>query len=141
MNLKQVIDTLNNIAISQPEINQVIESGNIYDLNSERNAKFGVFCATQRTHSYDLEAGQNTFNFFLYYVDRQQSDNDNKIEVQSTAIEVLKNIIRTFAYEYDIEVLTVDFDVFEESFAQLCAGAYATVSIVADDENNCLDIF
>lgn len=140
MNLKETIDKFNSIAISQPNVNDYIKSGNIYDLSENRNANFSVFCVTQGTHSYDFENGYNTFNFILYYVDRLTSDCDNKIEVQSTAIETLKNIIRTYSKETDVDIATADFEVFTESFAQLCAGAYTTISVIVDD-NNCLDEF
>ena len=138
MTLKEVIDSLNNIALSQPDVNDYIKSGNIYDLNSERNAKYSVFCCTQGTHSYDFQQGDNTFNFILYYVDRLQSDGDNKIEVQSTAIETLKNILRTFSHENDVDIQNASFEVFTESFSSLCAGAYTTVSIMVEDDN-CLE--
>jgi len=140
MNLKETIDKFNSIAISQPNVNDYIKSGNIYDLSENRNANFSVFCVTQGTHSYDFENGYNTFNFILYYVDRLTSDGNNKIEIQSTAIETLKNIIRTYSKETDVDIATADFEVFTESFAQLCAGAYTTISVIVDD-NNCLDEF
>lgn len=140
MNLKETIDKLNSIAISQPNVNDYIKSGNIYDLSENRNSNFSVFCVTQGTHSYDFENGYNTFNFILYYVDRLTSDGNNKIEIQSTAIETLKNIIRTYSKETDVDIATADFEVFTESFAQLCAGAYTTISVIVDD-NNCLDEF
>lgn len=142
MNLKDIVEALNSIALKQPAINEIIKSGNVYDLNENRNANFSVFCAVQRTHNYDLSNGRNTYNFFLYYIDRLQSDESNKIDIQSTGIEVLKNICRTFSLEYedDCEINNVDFEVFSQSFAQLCAGAYATISINCFDEN-CVDIF
>lgn len=135
MTLKEVFDALNNIALSQPDINGVIKSGNIYDINEDRDINYSVFCAVQGTHSYDFINGENTFNFILYYVDRLQSDGDNKTEVQSAGIEALKNILRAFIREYDVDIPTVSIDVFTESFAALCAGAYATVSIQVEDDN------
>ena len=140
MTLKQVIDALNTIALSQPDVNDYIKSGNVYDLNSDRAVNYSVFCCTQGTHSYDYDNGLNTFNFILYYIDRLQSDGDNKVEVQSTAIETLKNVIRTFSKEYDVEISNSSFEVFTQSFSALCGGAYTTVSIVVDDEN-CLESF
>lgn len=140
MNLKNVIDGLNSIAMEQPEINQYIKSGNIYDLNSDRDARFGIFCVTQGTHSYDFKNGLNTFNLVLYYVDRLKSDQSNKIEIQSTGIEVLKNILRKFSHKFDVDFGNVDFEVFTQSFSEICAGCYATISIQVND-NNCLENF
>lgn len=140
MTLKEVFDSLNTIALSQPDINGIVKSGNIYDLNEDRNAKYSVFCVTQGTHSYDFINGFNSFNFILYYVDRLQSDGDNKVEIQSTAIETLKNIIRVFSKENDVDIASASFEVFTQSFSSLCAGAYATISIEVDDDN-CLEVF
>lgn len=140
MTLKEVIDELNSIALEQPDINSVIKSGNIYDLNSERDVIYSVFCCTQNTHNYDFSNGYNSFNFILYYVDRLQSDGDNKIEVQSTAIETLKNVVRTFAKRNDVDIPTASFEPFTESFSSLCAGAYATLTIEVDDDN-CLEVY
>lgn len=140
MTLKEIIDVLNEISIEQPSIREYIKSGNIYDLNSERSAKFGVFCVTQGTHSANIVDGYSTYNLFLYYVDRLASDNSNKIEIQSTGMEVLKNILRVFREDYDVEITTADFDVFTERFSEECAGCYATISIIAF-EDNCIDRF
>ena len=140
MTLAEVIKALEGIAIMQPGVNKIISSGDIYDLNEDRDAKYAVFCATQGTHSYNYETGENTYNFTLFYVDRLSSDESNKIDIQSTALEVLKNILRTFSQEYDEVIPTSDFEVFTERFAAHCAGAYTTVSINTFD-NNCIDIF
>lgn len=138
MTLQEIINGFNEISVKQPNVNQYIKSGNIYDLSSDRNAKFSVFCVTQGTHTANIVEGYTTYNLFLYYVDRLKSDESNKIEIQSVALEVLKNIVRTFRNKYDVDIDTVDFDVFTERFSELCAGAYATISIVAY-EDNCLE--
>ena len=138
MTLIEIINALNEISIKQPNINQFIKSGNIYDLNSDRNAKFPVFCVTQGTHGTNIKEGYTTYNLFLYYVDRLKSDETNKLEIQSVALDTLKNIVRILVYKYDIECETIDFEVFTERFSELCAGAYATISIISY-EDNCLE--
>lgn len=135
MTLKQVIDKFNEIALKQPTISTILPGGDIYALNKERDIKYGVFCLTQSTHTADLENGFTTYNFFLYYADRLKSDDSNKIEVQSTALETLKNILRSFIQETDSELAKADFQVYTESFAAICAGAYATISIIVEDDN------
>ena len=139
MTLEELFNTLNEIALRQPNIGEIIPTGNIYDLNSRRDAKFGVFCVTQGTHSYDAENVLTSFNFILYYVDRLKDNGDNKIQVQSTAIETLKNIILTLTHTSDVEIDACDFTVFTESFSQLCAGAYAAVKINAFDDG-CVEL-
>ena len=140
MNLKEIIDGFNEIAMKQPLINEYIKSGNIYDLSKERTARPGIFCVTQGTHSTNIVEGYSTYNLFLYYVDRLKSDESNQIEIQSVGIETLKNILRVFARDFDVEITQADFDVFTERFTELCAGVYCTVSLTAYEEN-CLEEF
>ena len=116
MNLKEVFDSLNNIALSQPDVNDYVKSGNVYDINKDGNIEFSVFCCTNSTHRYDIESARMDYTMILYYVDRLQSDGDNKIEVQSTGIQTLNNILRTFSNENDVEVSNISYEVFTESF-------------------------
>ena len=140
MTLQEIINGFNEISVKQPNIHQYIKSGNIYDLSTERNAKFSVFCVTQGTHTSNIVNGYTTYNLFLYYVDRLKSDGSNKIEIQSVALETLKNIIRTFRNKYDADIDTADFEVFTERFSELCGGAYATISIISY-EDNCTEYY
>lgn len=135
MTLKEIFNALNRIAGAQPLINSVVETGDIYDINEKADVEFSVFCAVNATHTYSVEENLMNYTFVLYYVDRLTSDQSNKIDVQSSAIQVLNNIIKTFSDEYgDVAEITnsVSYEVFTESFKQLCAGAYATVTIQAD---------
>lgn len=138
MTLQEIYNKLNEIAMRQPNVNQVIKTGNVYDLNSDRKADFRVFCATQATHTDNLEEGVTTYNFFLYVIDRMKDNGDNKITAQSSAIETLRNIIRVFLKETDCDVATVSYEVFTQSFSESCCGAYATVGIIAED-NPCIE--
>lgn len=135
MTLKEIFNALNRIAGAQPLINSVVETGDIYDINEKADVEFSVFCAVNATHTYSVDENLMNYTFVLYYVDRLTSDQSNKIDVQSSAIQVLNNIIKTFSDEYgDVAEITdsVSYEVFTESFKQLCAGAYATVTIQAD---------
>lgn len=135
MTLKEIINALNKIAISQPLVNSVVKTGDIYSINENPDTEYSVFCAVQQTHNLDPELNIMSYNFVLYYVDRLTSDKNNKIDVQSTGLQVLTNIVKKFADEYeDVAQLgdNISFEVFTDSFNDLCAGAYATVTILAD---------
>lgn len=140
MTLKQIFDRLNELALKQPSISEVIKSGNVYDLNGMRNAHYAVFCAVQDVHSSDIANSTNTYNFFLYYIDRLASDKNNKIDIQSTAIETLKNIIHNLYETEDVEFSSVTYTPFTDSFDSVCAGAYATLGIIVPDDG-CLEVF
>lgn len=140
MKLQEVINSFNEISIKQPNINQYIKSGNIYDLSQDRNAKFGVFCVTQASHEYDIENALMNYTFYLYYVDRLKSDDSNKIEIQSTGINTINNIVRTFREKYDVDISNITYDTFVERFSESCAGVWGTVTVSVYDEG-CLDLF
>lgn len=141
MTLKEIFDGLNDIAKKQPGIHEIIGNGNIYTLNEEGTFKFAVFCAVQDVHQFDVENNFTNYRFFLYYVDRLKSDESNKLDVQSTAVSTLKNIIKTFLEKYDVDLAaSVDITPFTESFKQLCAGAYAAVSFTVY-EDGCVEAY
>ena len=141
MTLLEIINQLNSIAISQPAINEYIKDGNIYSLNEKRNAHYAVFCCVQGTHSYNVADNLMTYQFILYYVDRLASDKNNKLQVQSTAVQALTNIIKTISEMNDeVEVGSVDFTPFTDSFDGMCCGQYATISISVPADG-CIEIF
>lgn len=139
MTLKEIYNAINTIAGKQPNINTILKSGNVYDLNNDGDIRYAAFCASQQQHRQT----ENflTYNFYLYYVDRLTSDASNKIDIQSTAIQVLANIIRTVEEEYDIEFNDITYQVFTERFSTECAGAYANVGIIIPLDMLCAEVF
>ena len=93
------------IAMEQPNINYT-GVGDIYDLNDTPNLKYGVFFITQSSHIIGEDTTQ--FQLTLYYVDRLFQDKSNTLEIQSTGIQLLNNIINQFNYEYSN--VNVEFD-------------------------------
>ena len=140
MTLKEIINALNKISIEQPVVGEYIKSGNVYDLNSERSTKFGVFCCTNATHEYQVENALMSYTFYLYYIDRLSSDESNKTEIQSTGISTINNIVRTFVDDYDVDVSNISYETFTERFSEMCAGVWGTVTISVYDDG-CLDRF
>lgn len=136
MTLLQVLNMITDIASGQPNINTVLKSGDIYDLNNEDyEIKYSVFCATQQTHTFADDFFH--FNFTLYYVDRLTSDQNNKNEVQSTAINVLTNVFKQIQQNIDFDVIGSDITTFTQKFTALCAGAYLNIEIVTAQNSLC----
>lgn len=128
MTLKQIKELIEGIAEKQPNINTVVNSGDIYELNTDGNIKYRAFCLTQQVHT-EVE-GFRTYNFYMFVVDRLLSNGKNKIAVQSAAIETLSNIINTLRQTFEIEINdNINYQVFTQRFASECAGAYTSVSI------------
>lgn len=131
MTLFETNNIINAIAGKQPNVNTIVASGNIYDLNKDNvTLKYGAFCAQQRQHS------QNgpfiTYNYSLFYADRLTDDYKNKIIVQSEAITTLNNIINGLSQLDLIDVNTsINYNTFSERFAAICGGAWVDVGITS----------
>jgi hypothetical protein len=121
------------IAKQQPNINYVGE-GDIFSLNSLPDIDYSVFFVTQTNHS--LGEDTITYNLVLYYIDRLLQDKSNELEVQSSAILMLNNIINIFnQLNPDAQInYDVDFNTFTHKFTDFCAGVFCNISITIDNE-------
>lgn len=137
MTLMETINLLNWVAQNQPNVNGIVETGDIFDLNKdEYQQKYSAFCATQRTHTVGEDF--TTYRFTLFYVDRLTLDKSNKIEIQSTACEFFQNLIKTIMQHFESLDFTVgDVTTFTEKFSAECAGAYMDCEITTKNENLC----
>lgn len=137
MTLLETINLLNWVAQNQPNVNGIVETGDIFDLNKdEYQQKYAAFCATQGEH--EITESWSRFSFILYYVDRLNLDKSNKDEIHSTAVEFFHNFASTIYSNYP----SVDFTAgrvvtFTERFSAECAGAYMTCDIVTTPKSLC----
>ena len=140
MTLRDTILALEAIAAAQPAVAMIVRN-DIFRLNSLPDARYGVFAWTQQQHSVPEDADRLRFTFNLFYIDRLLEDESNQIEVQSTAVSVLSNILRTLP-EYGVfQGGDAVIRTFNQRFADLCAGAFATVTLEVGVDTRCPDIF
>lgn len=138
MTLLQIVDNLERIALTQPNVRTAGE-GNIYDkMNTNPSVKYGVFFITQNTHIEYEESDR--YGFTLFYVDRLEDDMEsNRLRIQSHGKQVLGNIITTFCNEFDIDFPEITYTPFTEKFVDLTAGVYATISFNIYKNSICAD--
>lgn len=138
MTLFKVIDLIKILALKHPNVNSA-EEGDIYSiLNANTQQKYASVVLTQDTHTED-EVFDN-YNFNIFYVDRLFSDIEtNRLDIQSTAKNVLSNIIRAFCEEFDAECNSINYHTFTERFADECAGAYAAITISIPKDIYCTE--
>ena len=130
------MEKLKGVALSQPSVRTVVEN-DVFRLNAIPDAKYGVFAFTQGQHRANMDTDVITFVFTLFYVDRLTEDASNEVEVQSVGVSTLTNIIHTLADEFGVGAWTIN--TFNQRFADLCAGAYATVPIDVTFDYTCGD--
>lgn len=138
MTLLQIVNNLERIALTQPNVRTAGE-GNIYDkMNTNPSVKYGVFFITQNTHIEYEESDR--YGFTLFYVDRLEDDMEsNRLRIQSHGKQVLGNIITTFCNEFDIDFPEITYTPFTEKFVDLTAGVYATISFNIYKNSICAD--
>lgn len=130
MTLYETIKTVNNVAASEPNINTIVLSGNVFDLNTNNiTVRYSTFCCEQMTHQRTEEEFM-IFNFRLYFIDRLTEDMRNRIEIQSKGIETLESILHKIR-DLDIFGITSDYTYtpFTNRFEAWCAGVYCEVGI------------
>lgn len=137
MTLQETIKLLEYIAINQPNLNEIVESGDIFDLNKdEYEQKYSAFCVTQNTHTIGLE--YSTYSFTLFYVDRLILDKSNKLEIQSTAVQFFQNFLKTIMEKVPaLDVQNGEVTTFTERFTGECAGAYMRLNITTANNSLC----
>lgn len=138
MTLAQLIAKMEAVAMAQPGVRTVVQN-DVFRLNSMPDVIYGVFAYTQGKHTFNMDTEMATFSFSLFFVDRLKENGDNEIEVQSAGVSTLSNIIRTLADDFGIFSWTVD--TFTQRFKDLCAGAFALVSIDIPIDYTCSDDF
>lgn len=130
MKLQDIVTTIINIAQAQPSVNYAYE-GDVYKLNELKDIKYGVSVLTQQQHKQ--QGDFIYFNFIIYYVDRLTSTGDNRLNVQSTGIDTLSNIIKSLG-QIDFDFDSVTYQTFTQRFESECAGAYAQISFIAPED-------
>lgn len=138
MTLKQAIELMEKVASSQPSINLIVRD-DIFKLNSFEDAKYGVFGWTQGNHTTSVDNVFAKYSFSLYYIDRLNEDRSNLVEVQSTGIETISNILRKL--DETIFVNDATYTTFSQRFLDECGGVFCNVSFDVRIDNECEESF
>lgn len=128
MTLSELIKTIEIVASHQPAIKMVVEN-DIFRLNNRSDAKYGVFAFVQGQHTTSVDSSVITYAFTFFYVDRLKNDRSNQIEIQSTGIQTLDNMIRALDDLGIYSEQTWSFQVFNQRFLDECAGVFCNVSL------------
>jgi len=136
MNLKNSLEFINTVYQNHPLINDSWV-GSIYDLNGRKNIKYPV--ASVAATDVTTQAHSIVYTLYLYYADRLTKDRSNTVDVQTVAINTLREVINYLQNNSDaFEVQSTNITLFEQKFQDECAGAYAVVRAISqDDIGNC----
>lgn len=139
MTLYEIIDTLKKIALTQPNVRTATD-GDIYEkMNGNPSVRYGVFHVTQTTHTEDEQFDNYGFNLFV--IDRLEVDDANRVSAQSTAKQILSNIIATFCETFDAEHEVITYQPFTQRFKDNTCGVWASVTMQVVKDYSCAEIF
>lgn len=136
MTLIEVVNELKAIAMTQPNIRSAGE-GNVYDfMNGNPSSKYSVFFISQTVHREDDNFVYYGFN--LFHINRLDSTlENNRLQEQSIAKDVLSNIVKTFCNMHDAKVESLVYHPFTEKFKDLTCGMYVTVEFQIPIDYTC----
>lgn len=128
MSLYSTVQNIIKAAQAQPNVGYAVE-GDVFDVMNFKDSspKYSAVVISQSTHGESNDFRGYGFNIF--YIDRLTSDQSNRLEIQSIAIEALSNITKALiedGYEITGELRYHPFD---EKFEDLCAGVYVEITI------------
>lgn len=132
MKLKDLVNLIKHISLSQPDVHSFYE-GDVYKaMNANAAIDYASVVLTYNNFTHNEDDESTTYNMYLFYVDREVSDDSNQLDVQSHSIDVLKSIIHTIE-NYDVIVNQSIYHPFKERFGDECSGAYAEIALTVID--------
>ena len=140
MTYLQILNTIKDIALAQPNVNSVVRE--FLDLNRE-DAKYSAVVIQDRDGSRDriVEQDYVTYTWHLGYVDRLTYDESNRDDIISTGINIINNIVNTIRNTWfpELEVSVIDrINTFDQRFTAQCAGVYVVLAVNAQ-VSDCID--
>lgn len=131
MTYLEIVNSIKDILGSQPNVHTVADE--FTDLNRETvEYSAGVL----QTREHQRNGDFMTYNFWLGYVDRLVDGDYNELEIQSTGIQILNNVINILSQKVDnAGVLGGTFVPFNQRFLARTAGVYCNLSITVPIEN------
>lgn len=127
MNIIQLQEVIGNYAMTLTNVNS-FTLGDIYtNLNSKEIHYANVNLAIESIEEYEEH---QVYNAIIYYGDRLVEGGNNKYQVQTEAVRLLKDIVKHLRETDNMDVeKDVTYNLFEQEFADYLAGAYCRVRI------------
>lgn len=142
MNLRNLLTNIGEMAKAQKLINYSAAGTSLDQLNPINIDWYPVLFQSP-TGSHLVQENYTTYEITLYYLDRLLEDYHNDIDIFSSAIENLKNII--IGIKALPGVIDIPFDYVIRNFTETermndsIAGAYATIKVKAVNDDLCFE--
>lgn len=142
MNLKVLLKNIGELAIAQKLVNYSAAGTSLAQINGTE-VEWYALLFTSPTGTHIVQDDTTRYELTLYFVSRLLQDYSNDIDLYSSAIENLKNIIkgiRSLPGVVGVEDgYTVRNFADTEKFNDSLAGAYATIRVQAINDTVCFE--
>ena len=127
MNIIQLYDIVGNYAKGLTNVNNY-STGDVYtNWNSKEIRYASVNMAIESIEEYEEH---QVYNAIIYYGDRLVEGGNNKYQVQTEAVRLLKDIVKHLRETDNMDVeKDVTYQLFEQDFGDYLAGAYCRVRV------------
>lgn len=141
MTLYNILNKICSVAIKDKLVNYAAAGSSIYDLNNQTIKDYPIIYISP-TGQHEIQENTTTYSLTLFYIDRLLQDSSNDVEIHSTGIEVIKNLILKIEdiggvvdvdSRYNIQLFTET-----ERMSDRCNGAYAQIRITVLNDTVCV---
>lgn len=139
MNLKILCKELGEMAKQQKLVNFSCAGASLAEINPMNIEWYPLFMIIPSGTHTVLE-NTTKYSLVLYYIDRLLEDNTNTIDIFSSSIENLKNILngaKSLPGVVDVDSLYTIRNFMPEKLNDRLAGAYAEVKITVENDSVC----
>ncbi len=133
MTLHSLLLRITETAIERKIINYAAATSDIYQVLNGMTIKDYPVLFVSPTGNHTVNENTTTFEVTLYFFDRLLQDHSNDVDVQSVAIEQLKNMVNWIKSLDGVVNVSDEYTVRNfietEALSDECAGAWATIRI------------
>lgn len=140
MTLEGLLYEIGEMGIRNKAINYSAAGADIYELNPAKIEGYPILFASP-TGNHNVKNSTTEFEITLYYLERLLNDSSNDIQIFSTAIEQLENIIRGIGYIDEVLEVSSEYQISNftdtERMTDRVAGAFCTIRILVVNGDTC----
>lgn len=142
MTLERLLQNIAEFAINNRLINYSGAGMTLAELNMEQVKDYPALFACP-AGAHNVHPNTTSLSVTLYYMDRLTKDRINDINILSSSVEVLKNLINGIRELEGVVYVSEDYDIINFAdttrMADLVAGAYATIRIEVMNDGKCYE--
>lgn len=140
MTLKNLLIAINNMSIEQNLVYSTMSGTSLYEMNPKNIQGYPMLFSSP-TGDHTINDNTTTYEITLFYFDRLLEDNANDIDIYSTAIEQIKNIVKGIGTIDGVLKVEEGYRITNfadtESFDDRLCGAYTSIEVVTDNSVTC----